>query len=54
MQIGYYALDLGETLDTRMSRIPGYLEGFTGKTPSPDEVAGVRAYVGALSSDAAD
>ncbi len=38
-QVGYYALDLGETLEERLTRVPGYLYCFTGVRPSPDEVA---------------
>lgn len=34
MQLGYHALEVQETLDVRMSRLPGYLEGFTGRLPS--------------------
>lgn len=37
-QIGYYALDLGETLEERLARVPGYLYCFTGVRPSRDEV----------------
>ncbi|MBY6115932.1 TetR/AcrR family transcriptional regulator [Mameliella alba] len=37
-QIGYYALELAETLEDRLSRVEGYLYCFTGVHPSPDEV----------------
>lgn len=37
-QIGYYALDLGETLETRMSRIEGYLTAFTGDRPTHQDM----------------
>lgn len=33
MQIGYYALDLSETVEERLSRVPGYLYSFTGVMP---------------------
>ncbi len=35
MQLGYHALEVQETMDVRMSRLSGYLLGFTGKTPAP-------------------
>ncbi len=38
-QIGYYALELAETLEERLSRVAGYLYCFTGVQPSDDEVA---------------
>jgi len=34
MQLGYHALEVQETMDVRMARLPGYLEGFTGQVPS--------------------
>jgi AcrR family transcriptional regulator len=37
-QIGYYALELAETLDERLSRVEGYLYCFTGVHPSRQEV----------------
>lgn len=39
MQIGYYALELQETLEMRLSYIPGYLYCFTGKVPLESEIA---------------
>lgn len=39
MQIGYYALELHEDLETRLANVPGYLEGFTGAPPEADELA---------------
>ena len=33
MQLGYHALEVQETMAVRMSRLPGYLEGFTGRVP---------------------
>ncbi|MFK7836262.1 MAG: TetR/AcrR family transcriptional regulator [Sulfitobacter sp.] len=33
MQLGYHALEVCEPVDVRMSRIEGYLRGFTGQEP---------------------
>lgn len=44
MQIGYYALDLHEPLDERLSRIDGYVLGFTGQTARPEETAALIAF----------
>ena len=38
MQIGYYALELGETTPTRMKYIADYLRCFTGQEPPVDAV----------------
>ena len=37
-QIGYYALELNETIEERLSRVALYLYAFTGVQPSPEEV----------------
>ncbi|SHH36478.1 transcriptional regulator, TetR family [Cognatiyoonia sediminum] len=37
MQLGYHALDVRETMETRMARLPQFLECFTGVVPT-DEV----------------
>ena len=37
-QIGYYALELAETLEERLTRVAGYLYCFTGVHPSAEEV----------------
>ena len=37
-QIGYYALELNESLEERLSRVPGYLFAFTGVEPRPEQV----------------
>lgn len=37
-QIGYYALDLNETLEERLSRVRRYLYAFTGVEPGIEEV----------------
>lgn len=39
MQIGYYALDLGESIETRMLYIGDYLRSFSGKEPPSEDVA---------------
>ncbi len=44
MQLGYHALDQTETMDVRLSRVAGFLEGFTGVEPQPAELAAFRAY----------
>ena len=33
MQLGYHALNVDEPMDLRMSRLDGYVKGFTGKEP---------------------
>jgi len=43
-QIGYYALDLSEPMDDRIARTEGYILGFTGQQPRPEEVAAIDAY----------
>lgn len=44
MQLGYHALDQNEPMRIRMSRLEGYLLGFTGRTPDPEEMAAFRAW----------
>jgi len=44
MQLGYHALEVRETAETRMSRLGPYLRGFTGADPDPDAVAEFRAF----------
>jgi AcrR family transcriptional regulator len=39
MQIGYYSLDLEESLATRLAYIAGYLLAFTGREPTRRQVA---------------
>ncbi|CUH58827.1 TetR/AcrR family transcriptional regulator [Thalassobacter stenotrophicus] len=41
-QIGYYALELSESLDIRLSRLPGYLLAFTGQSASTAEIEAFR------------
>ncbi len=52
-QIGYYALELGETLEQRLARVPGYLYAFTGQHPSAGEIAEFTAFASAVVTDAA-
>ena len=40
MQVGYYAMDLGETLEERLSHLSAYLRSFTGVEPSAEELHG--------------
>ena len=44
MQIGYYALDLREPIETRLNLTPHYLKAFTGVDPNPAEIDAFRAY----------
>ena len=44
MQIGYYALDLREPIETRLNLTPHYLKTFTGVDPNQDEIHAFRAY----------
>ncbi|MEY4983034.1 MAG: hypothetical protein RIR62_1300 [Pseudomonadota bacterium] len=43
VQIGYISMQVAETLDTRLTRIPNYVEIFTGHPPEPREFARFRA-----------
>lgn len=43
VQIGYIATQADETLQTRLTRIPNYVEIFTGRPPGPSEMARFRA-----------
>lgn len=49
-QIGYYALELNETLEERLARVPGYLHAFTGVRPSPEAIAWFRERALALAA----
>jgi len=44
MQIGYYALDLKEPIETRLKLTPHYLKAFTGVDPSEADISAFRAY----------
>ncbi|MBY4891342.1 TetR/AcrR family transcriptional regulator [Rhodobacteraceae bacterium N5(2021)] len=48
MQLGYHALDLHEDIDTRMSRVAAYIDGFTGQTADPADIAEFITYVNGL------
>jgi AcrR family transcriptional regulator len=43
-QIGYYALDLKEPIETRLNLTPHYLKAFTGVLPTEGELDPFRAY----------
>ena len=47
VQIGYISMQVEETLETRLTRIPNYVEIYTGRKPGPREVARFRARFGA-------
>ncbi len=44
MQIGYHAAEMRETMEVRVSRIEGFLKGFTGKEPSAELIQSFVAY----------
>jgi len=44
MQIGYYALDIREPMESRLMLAPRYLETFTGVKPREQELSAFRAY----------
>ncbi len=48
MQLGYHALDVREATETRVGRIEGYLRGFTGVDPAPEDMADLMAMARAL------
>lgn len=39
VQIGYISVQVDETLETRLTRIPNYVEIYTGRPPEPREIA---------------
>lgn len=43
VQIGYISMQADETLETRLARIPKYVEIYTGRPPEPPEIARFRA-----------
>lgn len=45
MQIGYYSLEISEEMPSRLSLVPGYLRGFTGRDGSAAELAAFYAFV---------
>ncbi|MFM2355124.1 MAG: hypothetical protein RLZZ528_860 [Pseudomonadota bacterium] len=46
VQIGYIATQADETLETRLTRIPTYVEIYTGRPPEPREIARFRGQFG--------
>lgn len=46
VQIGYISMRAQETLDTRLARIPKYVEIYTGRSPEPREIARFEARFG--------
>ncbi|MGB7269128.1 MAG: TetR/AcrR family transcriptional regulator [Albidovulum sp.] len=44
MQLGYHALEVQETMEVRLGRLPGYLEGFTGRVPSQRVIDDFKAF----------
>jgi len=46
VQIGYIATQAEETLQTRLTRIPNYVEIYTGRPPEPREIARFRGRFG--------
>jgi len=48
MQLGYHALEVRETIETRLSRLDGYIHGFTGKEPEQKAIAAFLADVAKL------
>ena len=53
MQIGYYALDLGETLEERKAQTAHYLKTFTGQDPTPDELDPYTAWMDQMAARSA-
>lgn len=46
VQIGYISMQADETLETRLTRIPNYVEIYTGRPPEPREIARFRGRFG--------
>lgn len=44
MQIGYYALDLSEPMESRLARVADYVFGFTGQAPDRPEIDALAAF----------
>ena len=44
MQIGYHAVEMRETMEVRMSRLDGFLRGFTGREPLPETIETFRVF----------
>lgn len=45
MQIGYYSLEITEPMSSRLSLVPAYLRGFTGREATEAELATFRRFV---------
>jgi len=48
MQLGYHALEIHESMQTRMSRLEPYIRGFTGDEPDSQAISNFVAYVDGL------
>ncbi|NNE79051.1 MAG: TetR/AcrR family transcriptional regulator [Silicimonas sp.] len=48
MQLGYHALQVREAMDTRMSRLGPYVQGFTGRTPDDNAIRAFISHVSTL------
>ena len=46
VQIGYISMQVEETLETRLTRVPHYVEVYTGHPPGPREIARFRGQFG--------
>ncbi len=44
MQVGYYALEISETMEERLRHVPDYLYGFTDVMPSEEEIKALKSY----------
>ncbi|KAB7613516.1 TetR/AcrR family transcriptional regulator [Amylibacter sp. SFDW26] len=44
MQLGYHALEVREPMETRMSRLEGYIRGFTGEEPNSQIISDFRDF----------
>jgi len=42
MQLGYHALEVHEPMQERVDRLEGYLKGFTGQDPDPEDIVPLR------------
>jgi AcrR family transcriptional regulator len=45
VQVGYYALELKESMEARLSHVEAYLRAFTGEQPTRADLARFRAFV---------
>lgn len=48
MQVGYYALEISETMEERLKRVPDYLSGFTGVMLGKEEITALKRYARAV------